>query len=118
MPVQTIAAFDDHGTLGRTVEAGLDEALDLFDRLERLGVGRATSGRFSMTRAALVEEILVPIVDAHLSDAEALVLFERMGAVAHPSMPRRDRPNRPDRRGSWVGIAQRQTRHSRAVAVI
>ena len=33
------------------------------------------------------EEVLLPILDAHLSEADALALFERMGAVAHPSTP-------------------------------
>jgi transaldolase len=38
MPEQTIAAFEDHGTLRRTVDAGVDEAKDVLHRLERLGV--------------------------------------------------------------------------------
>jgi transaldolase len=38
MPEQTIAAFEDHGTLSRTVDAGIDEAEDVFDGLGRLGV--------------------------------------------------------------------------------
>jgi len=33
------------------------------------------------------EEVLLPTLDAHLSDADALALFERMGAVAHTSSP-------------------------------
>jgi iron-sulfur cluster repair protein YtfE (RIC family) len=33
------------------------------------------------------EEILLPILDAHMSDADALTLFERMDAVAHPRTP-------------------------------
>jgi iron-sulfur cluster repair protein YtfE (RIC family) len=33
------------------------------------------------------EQVLLPILDAHLSDADALALFERMGEVAHPSTP-------------------------------
>lgn len=33
------------------------------------------------------EEVLLPILDANLSDTDALTLFERMGAVAHPSTP-------------------------------
>ena len=33
------------------------------------------------------EAVLLPVLDAHMSDAEALTLFERMGAVAHPGTP-------------------------------
>ena len=38
MPEQTIAAFEDHGTSIRTLDAGIDEAKDVFDGLKRLGV--------------------------------------------------------------------------------
>jgi iron-sulfur cluster repair protein YtfE (RIC family) len=31
------------------------------------------------------EEVLLPVLDAHLSDADAAALFEQMGAVAHPT---------------------------------
>ena len=33
------------------------------------------------------EAVLLPILDAHLNDADAIALFERMGAVAHPTGP-------------------------------
>jgi transaldolase len=38
MPIETIEAFQDHGTVADTLEAGLDEARELFAELERAGV--------------------------------------------------------------------------------
>ena len=38
MPLETIEAFQDHGTVADTLERGLDEARALFDELERAGV--------------------------------------------------------------------------------
>ena len=38
MPEQTIAAFEDHARLSRTVDASVDEADEVFHRLDRLGV--------------------------------------------------------------------------------
>ena len=38
MPDQTIEAFDDHGTLARTVDAGVDEARRDWDALARFGI--------------------------------------------------------------------------------
>ena len=38
MPLETIDAFQDHGTVADTLEAGLDEARELFAALERAGV--------------------------------------------------------------------------------
>ena len=38
MPQETIEAFQDHGRVAPTLEAGLDEAKEVFDELERLGV--------------------------------------------------------------------------------
>jgi transaldolase len=38
MPLETVEAFQDHGTVALTVEEGLDEARSLFGELERLGV--------------------------------------------------------------------------------
>jgi transaldolase len=38
MPLETIEAFQDHGTVADTLEAGLDEARELFAELERVGV--------------------------------------------------------------------------------
>jgi transaldolase len=38
MPVETIDAFQDHGTVADTLAAGLDEARALFDELARAGV--------------------------------------------------------------------------------
>ncbi len=38
MPLETIEAFQDHGTVADTLEAGLDEARELFAALERVGV--------------------------------------------------------------------------------
>jgi len=38
LPETTIAAFEDHGALARTIDHGIDEAHDVFDRLTTLGV--------------------------------------------------------------------------------
>ncbi len=38
LPEATLAAFEDHGTLARTIDAGLDDAAEVLARLERLGV--------------------------------------------------------------------------------
>ncbi len=38
MPLETIEAFQDHGTVADTLEAGLGEARELFAELERAGV--------------------------------------------------------------------------------
>ena len=38
MPLETVEAFQDHGTVADTLEAGLDEARELFAELKRAGV--------------------------------------------------------------------------------
>jgi transaldolase len=38
MPDATIDAFEDHGTVARTVDAGIDDAREVFAALERVGV--------------------------------------------------------------------------------
>ncbi len=38
MPLETIEAFQDHGTVARTLDRGLDEAERVFDDLARVGV--------------------------------------------------------------------------------
>jgi transaldolase len=45
LPEQTIAACEDHGTLARTVDAGVDDAEEVFDQLARIGVDMNTVGR-------------------------------------------------------------------------
>ena len=45
MPVATLEAFADHGTLGRTADAGLDEAEALWERLAEVGVDLDDVGR-------------------------------------------------------------------------
>lgn len=45
MPEATIAAFEDHGTLGRTIDAEVDGASGVMDRLGRLGVDMDDVGR-------------------------------------------------------------------------
>jgi iron-sulfur cluster repair protein YtfE (RIC family) len=32
------------------------------------------------------EDVLLPVLDAHLSDADIVALFEQMGAVDHPAV--------------------------------
>jgi transaldolase len=41
MPLETIEAFQDHGTVADTLESGLDEAREVFAALERVGVDYA-----------------------------------------------------------------------------
>src|SRR5439155_1230610 len=38
LPEQTIEAFEDHGTLARTVDEGVDEAEEVFERVAALGI--------------------------------------------------------------------------------
>jgi len=38
LPDKTITAFEDHGTVARTIDIGLDEARDVMDGLARVGV--------------------------------------------------------------------------------
>jgi transaldolase len=38
MPLETIEAFQDHGTVARTLDTGLDAAEEVLDALERVGV--------------------------------------------------------------------------------
>ena len=38
MPDQTLEAFDDHGTVARTVDADVDEARRDWDALARVGI--------------------------------------------------------------------------------
>ncbi len=45
LPVATLEAFDDHGTLAATAEEGVDEAERLFERLAALGVDLDDVGR-------------------------------------------------------------------------
>jgi transaldolase len=45
MPEPTIAAFQDHGTVGRTVDHDVDRALDVIERLGRVGVDLADVAR-------------------------------------------------------------------------
>ena len=45
MPEQTIAAFEDHGTIARTVDEGIHVAEGVFDRLEAIGVDMDDVGR-------------------------------------------------------------------------
>ena len=45
MPEQTIEAFEDHGTIARTVEEGVHVAEGVFDRLEAIGVDMDDVGR-------------------------------------------------------------------------
>jgi transaldolase len=45
MPEGTLEAFEDHGTLARTVDQGVDEAEGLWERLEEVGVDLDDVGR-------------------------------------------------------------------------
>jgi len=45
MPEQTIAAFEDHGTIAHTVDEGIHVAEGVFDRLEAIGVDMDDVGR-------------------------------------------------------------------------
>jgi transaldolase len=45
MPEHTIAAFEDHGSVTRTVDARVDDAVEVFDRLRAVGVDMADVAR-------------------------------------------------------------------------
>ena len=45
MPEQTIEAFEDHGTMARTVDEGIHVAEGVFESLERIGVDMDDVGR-------------------------------------------------------------------------
>ncbi len=45
IPEPTIAAFEDHGTVARTVDEGVDEAHRVMDRLAQVGVDLDDVGR-------------------------------------------------------------------------
>jgi transaldolase len=45
LPEQTIAAFEDHGTIARTVDDGIHVAEGVFERLEAIGVDMEDVGR-------------------------------------------------------------------------
>jgi transaldolase len=45
MPDQTIEAFEDHGTIARTVDDGIHVAEGVFERLEAIGVDMEDVGR-------------------------------------------------------------------------
>ena len=38
LPESTIAAFEDHGTLARTIDVGVEEAAEVMDQLARVGI--------------------------------------------------------------------------------
>jgi transaldolase len=63
MPGTTIAAFEDHGTVTRTIDRDVDSARALFDRLHTMGidmndVGRVLEDRGIATFAARYEALL------------------------------------------------------------
>jgi transaldolase len=45
MPEHTIAAFEDHGSVARTVDARVDDAVEVLDRLRAVGVDMADVAR-------------------------------------------------------------------------
>ena len=45
LPEATIAAFEDHGTLGRTIDSGLDEAQHALERIAAIGIDMVDVGR-------------------------------------------------------------------------
>jgi transaldolase len=45
LPEATIAAFEDHGTMGRTVDNGVPQAADLMQRLAAVGIDMTAVGR-------------------------------------------------------------------------
>lgn len=44
MPESTIASFEDHGTVARTVDEGADDAEALLQRLDAIGVSMTDVG--------------------------------------------------------------------------
>jgi transaldolase len=45
LPEATIAAFENHGTLGRTIDSGLDEAQHALERIAAIGIDMVDVGR-------------------------------------------------------------------------
>ena len=81
--VEIVARLDRLQTIGRSLAPGSpteDEANEL--RAELYGLWAILGLHFRKE-----EEVLLPILDAHLDDDEALALFDRMGAAAHPGGP-------------------------------
>ena len=80
---EIVARIDGLDTLGRSLGPRLPSEAEANElRAQLYGLWAILALHFRKE-----EEVLLPILDAQLSGADALALFERMGAVAHPSTP-------------------------------
>ena len=65
LPEATIAAFEDHGTLARTVDTGIEQAERVMHDLRRSGSTWMTSGAPSKTKASPASTSRSPICLSH-----------------------------------------------------
>jgi transaldolase len=67
LPEPTIAAYEDHGTLARTIDTGVDEAVDVMHHLATVGIGMDDVGLALETRG---------VASFHASFQEVLAALE------------------------------------------
>ena len=73
LPDDTLEAFDDHGTVARTVDTGLDEAREVMDRLAAVGVDIDDVTRVLENEGvAAFEKSFDELLDALATKAETL----------------------------------------------
>jgi transaldolase len=73
LPETTIAAFEDHGTLARTIDSGVDEAGEVIDGLGAIGVDMADVGKtLENLGVASFHESFVEVLNALDSKARRL----------------------------------------------
>jgi transaldolase len=73
LPETTIAALEDHGTLGRTIDTGVDDAHQVIDRLRAIGIDMGDVGLTLEERGvASFHESFVGVLDALDSKAQRL----------------------------------------------
>ena len=71
LPESTIAAFEDHGTIARTMADDADHAGAVMDRLAEVGVDMDDVGRTSRTRAWPASTSRSPTSSRHEQGAPA-----------------------------------------------
>ena len=77
MPPQTIEAFRDHGEVGRTVDAGVDEARAVLERLEAVGISLED----------VTDKLLAEGVASFQKSFESLIAgLERKRAAVHATL--------------------------------
>jgi transaldolase len=79
LPEATIAAFDDHGTVARTVDTAVDDAEAVMSALRDLGIDMVDVGR------TLEEEGVAAFEQSFASVLDALAAKRRHPALRHVS---------------------------------